>query len=775
MRTLIAIVLSSFIISNAIAQPLAIAESGQPCVEIVVDGNAPSAVAFAAAELEKHLKLITGASFIIKNEIAKDRSQIVLGLTDLPDFAADRAKLKGTDGYAIRQKGGQLYIFADCPKGVLNGVYKFIVGNSDLIWPRPGGEMVIYTPDPNMKAAQINVLDIPAFKLRGFHWNAPNDPELELWNARMCGYPPVNSERTPRAVERREQIGIVNGYLNYFGGGHNLMSFWLPVERFGKEHPEYYMMVEGERQVKNSSNPCTSNSGTLEALIGRFREELPKIPQFSTVVAVQIADQNLCCECPECIKPITLPDGTVIDKDHEAFRSTQFFIFFNKAAKAAREIRSDLILQQFGYYFLSVPPLVDVEPNVIINFCPYVRNLKAPLTAPGGNEKWKKRTDGWAKRTPNLKWREYYYCRGVLFPRPIADIAVQDFRYIRELGVQYATSDGGVGDSPRWKSKNYPASELWDTCAMELWTVCRIFWDPNLDPQTIRREYLQRAYREAAPAMREYFDAIREAWLNDPAPSSFNDDPYRSAAYYIHSKKLTEKCRAALAKAEKDAVHPLSRQLVQDNRKVFEKWMAAADTSTANELTVPSLKCDSFPAFGQAVWESAARFPTLKLMNNNQLNSKYQADCRVFHNGKDFYIGIEIKKDPATLYARNPAGAKHDVFPNGDHVELFFANERDGYYHLAYDYHGNRYDAMITDAAWNTRWEVKTEKTADGWRSIARIPMTSINYEMLKNNKLRFLLFVANFGKEGQRELASWGGGITHSANSFGELTVELE
>ena len=49
------------------------------------------------------------------------------------DFADDFVALKDTDGYAVRRRGDTIFFIADCPKGHVNGVHRWLEKNSDVI------------------------------------------------------------------------------------------------------------------------------------------------------------------------------------------------------------------------------------------------------------------------------------------------------------------------------------------------------------------------------------------------------------------------------------------------------------------------------------------------------------------------------------------------------------------------------------------------------------------------------------------------------------------
>ena len=123
-----------------------------------------------------------------------------------------------------------------------------------------------------------------------------------------------------------------------------------------------------------------------------------------------------------------------------------------------------------------------------------------------------------------------------------------------------------------------------------------------------------------------------------------------------------------------------------------------------------------------------------------------------------------------------PFKEKDASFPGGDHAEFFFINRKDkNYYHLAWDYAGSLYDAKQTDSTWNGDWEVRTEPSSDGWRSVVRIPFETLGMTLLESNKLTALIMITSVDPQKKNEHATWGGGKVHSPDSFGELILDLE
>ena len=764
---------------------LKILPKATPSLEIVLDPKAAPAEEFAAFELQKYLKMVSGIYVPIYSAPVPGKNRpgkILFCLPKSPHFsryarkafAKDLAKLKGTDGYAVRRRGKDLYFIADCPKGLLNGVYRFLMKNTDIIWPRPADGLTIYTPRKNLVFKKTDYLDIPKFKIRGWGWNHSRtcwSGELEEYRAKMAFNRPGGPVWRWNSIRDRK-LGFADDYITILGIGHNMISTWLPVHIYGKKHPEYYMLVDGKRFVTSHANPCYTHKDVPGIIAARVIEAIKKAKKVPALVTVQNADQGVTCECKECLKDIKLPDGRIIDSKDEAFRSTQFFIFFNKIARMVAKKYPSVQLMTYGYMFTAIPPYVKLEPNILVSYCPYIRNDKEPLNSKS-NAKWWRRTNNWLKVTKNLQLREYYYS-GARFPRPLAEIMVQDLRFLQKNGIPSVTSEFTWSDDTFEFRNQLDAHYFWDLTAGEVWILNQLLWDPFQDVTALRNDFLARTYREGAKDMGEFYRLIREAWLNDPRGSAFNDDIVKSFGYYILKKKLDAPCLAALQKALKAVKHPAAKIQIQKALSTFKKYLGEAKVLDSAELRVPFIKTKEFPGFDleNGVWKKAAKFPTFSLMYNKKLKTRFPMTLKVFHNGRSLYLGTFVKKE---LLKGKPSPKKDFTFPDGDHLEFFFVNNKDyGYYHLAWNLMGALYDARATDPSWNGKWEVKVEKRKDGWKSVARIPFDTMGFTLQQRNKLSSLIFISS-STEKKQEYATWGGGKVHSVDSFGELILDLE
>lgn len=758
---------------------LPLASGGKPEAEIVIDANASSTVKFASEELQGFIEKISGAKLPIVNSPGISKTKIFIGVPADSEllkglasrYADDLSRLGGNDGYAVRTEGGNIYIFASETKGVLNGVYNFLDRNSDIIWPR-GLEPfdTIYSSAPNLEVKYSDYIDIPKFILRGWHicdYPKQSHEATELWMIRnRCNF--IGASNIPELLERR----LKHGFIIEFGGGHNLNTFLLPPEKYAKEHPEYYAFMDGRRRPEGRNQLCFTNKEMTQEVIrvleGKIKEAPPYVKNFN----IMIEDNWNLCECPECKKPVSLPDGTVVSPDDETFRSTQFFNFLNKVAETIYQKYPDKQINSFGYYFTAVPPKIKLFKTINVRFCPYVKDDKKTVE---NNPKWKKRTEEWVAITPNIIWREYYGCASD-FPRPLSDVVAQDLQFISKLGVRRVFAEY-VPDAERKNRYKKSSMENWDASAMEFWIISQLYWNPYQDVNKLREKYITRTYHEAAPAMSEYFRLIHDAWYNEPAPSHWNDNAVKSAAFYILGKGLEKPCRDALTKAEQMASDPKIKQLIIRNRNCLESLLKEAAMQKNPSIQIPFMQTKSNPDFDfdNGVWKNAALIDGFKIMDSPEKESKFKTTVKLFHDRKNLYIGIKcFDPAPSAMYSLQ-AGQKRDTWTKGDHIELFFDGDKKasgGYYHLAFDFRNNIYDSATFDTAWNGNWELQTKTFPDGWSAVAKIELKSIGIDINTNSSFKGLVYRK---KNTPSEHSSWSGGTVHAVASFGDMILDFE
>lgn len=729
------------------------------------------ATQWAREELERHSSAIFGSA--IKADF------LLPGDTD--GFAADFAALKDTDGYAVRRRGDGIVFVADCPKGHVNGVHRWLERNSDIVWPRPSGDMCFFTrSEKKLPELDCDYIDIPVFRIRYFGGGAP-DGETRRYLARNAVSPTAGlgtSNSTAQAEMTR--YGTIGGYCDVYGGGHDMETRWFPRKEFFKDHPEYWMLVNGARWTGNHSNFCETNPDFVKAYAKSVMDKISGLPPQVKIISVNMEDSTITCTCASCLKPITLPDGTVITKDDPAFKSTRFFIFFNEVAKAVAKARPGMKILQFAYQHLAIPPKVPVERNVILKFCPYPRNMRESVMDGPSNAKWRERLDGWFANTPELYWREYYFCQCISYPRPMADTAAHDLREIAKRGVKYVYTDSPSrnGDGDRiitMYSHNRPAREFFDMCAMEAWTIEKLFWDPTLDPEKLRAEFLRRTFGPASAHLAEFFGMLRDSWYTENTLSRFNDNATRSAATFIVAKGLAGKCRAALAASEAAADLPERKRWIGAMRDILSRWIKDAPNYVECEISVPTLKTSESTAdgfdFSSGSWSKGTTLPSFKLTRGGRSMDKTATKTVVFSDGEAFNIAFDVRKRGKLRLRRTEDAGEYLV---GDRGEVAIALNGT-YYQFAFGAGGDSFASKALEGRFTGEWSVRTKVVPGGWRAVVRIPFASVGFRPVADPTVRFMVSVTySHGNARSQGLTySLGGASPHTPKTWSELRVE--
>jgi hypothetical protein len=561
-----------------IAKPIAIAKAGKALAEIVVTtegdanrignfvknsdrlletrtqkGNENLVHANAAAELKRLLGKITGADYpVLETPSAEKNVKIYLGASYAKKyFAKDLEKLAEgdcLDGYAIRVKDGNIYIFGAIPKGTLNGVYAFLENNSDIIFPRWSVEElgVICTPNPDLAIVCADTLDKPRMILRGWLSSA------QSLVRNKCNFYHVAFDA--QAWGGYTEVGGHCFSLSYNSG--------IPVSESGP-YKKFYPLIDGKRPEKWSEykhQMCVNHPDLYEVYVSHWRKGLNASSPPLQVLMIGPDDNWGLCECPYCSAPIRTPDGrTLTPKNFNEYYSTQFYLFLQRVADNLAEFRPGFVTSTFAYFFAAPLPAIDVGPNIRPWLCPYVRkDIKSPIFSPVNNHWWQL-LKGWRAKTDQVVFRDYYGLSLQL--HPIAEVLAYDLRAMVDAGALRLTAENSVDEA---------AEDL--GAAEEAWVINRLMWNPDQDVEPLRKYYLRRTFREAAPAIEKFRGTIRAAWYKERRTVDFDENG--EAGLLLRNLGLEKELYGYLDEALKAVKHPQSRLLVERMRAAFEYYMA---------------------------------------------------------------------------------------------------------------------------------------------------------------------------------------------------------
>jgi hypothetical protein len=289
------------------APRLEIVKDGQANAVIVVAEGAPRMVSFAATELQTYLRKVSGATLAITAVKPAAGNVIYVGeSTYTRDLKLSTQGLKA-DGFKMVSGAGWLALFGkeseptygifhpfnpgsayDPANGIsrfgetgsLYAVYRFLETQCGVHFYMPGelGEVVPQSRDISLAPlAYSKSPDIPYRHLYYSEFRLGGDETL--WYRRAgfgAPYP----------------VGIMHSFLI--------------LKKYAQEHPEYFSLIDGERDFSKTSvgsgSLCLSNPGTLQAFVNEANAFFDKDPGQGLFPVMPNDGWDRLCECAGCQK-----------------------------------------------------------------------------------------------------------------------------------------------------------------------------------------------------------------------------------------------------------------------------------------------------------------------------------------------------------------------------------------------------------------------------------------------------------------------------------------
>ncbi|MBP5640621.1 MAG: DUF4838 domain-containing protein [Victivallales bacterium] len=713
MKTFGAMMLALLIGGICRAGQFHVVTGGRAVCQIEVAADADHVVKLAADELKKWIGEITDASLDI---VAKaDGPCIELAVSkEIPE-------LSGNDGYAIRTDGQRFSIIGSCPKGVLNGVFKVLYRNTDIIWARPDEKIgTIFTKKDSVSFEDGNMVDVPVYKQRGWQMECGVEREANsFWQTRNCS----NWMTGEKYIDKF-------GCIKEFGGGHNLCGMYLPPSIYYKDHADFYPLIDGVR-VKHAEMPggcqlCFTNPEMTKEFIRRLDEFVQK-NMDRTVFRVMLEDNyHLCC-CPKCMEPITLPDGTVLDgrnlkvqsQEWKVWRSTQFFLWYNQLAAFMKEKYPDKRLLSFAYFFTEFAPKIAIPDNVDISFCPIYRDSKHLIDEPE-NKVVMDTVNEWLTKTKFVTWREYYGIN-TEFPRPIDRVAFHDYALLAKKGMSKTYSELIADTAAR--AYLTTGVRAWDLGAPYLWSLVQAPWNPNRNVEDVRREYYTRVFgAAAAPEVEAMYATFEKGWYAYPGKSVWNDSAARLWKNCYAKQNIDDEVKDHLKKALTLVNNPKGKVMLE---RISQYLEGRGTAEPAAAIVIPKAKGDvPFEAVATApAWKDALTMT--EFYDANQIREKYPTVMKFLHDGTNLYASLHAeRKGIDKMLDERKNYCQTEVF----NVFVQLSDERfPEYFHIMVD-PINRIYASAGDNRQVPEFKFKYTAThgADSWDCLVVIPLSQL-------------------------------------------------
>jgi hypothetical protein len=489
-------------IAASAAEPFVIARRGaDACCGIVIPTNSGECVRYAAEELRKYTKRMTGVELPVIDAgslVSPPPRAVYLGV-DNSTCSTRSTRLKDLDAFKLCVSNGNLRIVGGGPSGVLYGVYELLERFGECGWFAPWCEKV-----PEREAFEVpgdlDFADAPAFDQRSASWLHTKERYTKGGNAFAAKMRFKHTDGTPGGKFGGPGVRYARG-LSWDNG---IKHFVRPETHF-EEHPEWFCEIGGVRRGVWPWQVCYTAPGLAEFVAERVKEVLRTCPCADAISIAQMDCANN-CQCAACRAAAKEAGAT----------SGPSILFANAVAEEVEKEFPDALIETLAYQYTRKPPKkTRLRHNVIPCLCTIECDFAQPIDVSPYKQNISFRDDirGWAKQTDLLYvWDYTTDFRNYTMPFPNVYALQGNVKFFRDNGVKCLFEQGA------YQGRHGDFAEL------KSWLLAKWMWNPDLPMEPLLDDFFAGYYGKAAPFVRDYFEAIHKM---QRFASSFPNKPLR--------------------------------------------------------------------------------------------------------------------------------------------------------------------------------------------------------------------------------------------------------
>ena len=515
--------------ASAAKEPLPLVKQGKSTYSIFVSETASPSEKHAAEELQKIVEEMSGARLPIVTDAEKPKGDLVLvGNSNLIQKLGLRIPFEtlGSEGFVLRTQGNHVVIVGGRQRGTMYGVYTFLEKLGCRWFTR---DLSVIPKKSTLTLEPLDEMHKPAFEYRESSFREAFDKDWAARNKMNGSY-----------LNLDESTGGKVGYYPFVHTSYLI----LPPDKYFKDHPEYYALVDGKRRSEGAQL-CLTNPDVLRLAIETVLEWIEQHPEAS----IYSVSQNDCegwCECDNCRR---------VEQEEGGAHSGPILRFVNAIAAEVAKKHPEKLIDTLAYWYTEAPPLkVRPLPNVRIRLCPIGACEAHAYENCQDDAYFLEHLRGWSKITNQLYiWHYVTNFAHYLLPFPDFDEIAADIPMYRKHGVvgiylegDYAEGGGG------------------ENAELRCYVMARLLWNSSVDVNGIIGDFMTAYYDKAAGPMRAYFDLLHRQVR--PAPQGKGHHmwiytnpgaPYLSEDFLAQSMKFFHEAETA---ADDDATRTRVRK-----------------------------------------------------------------------------------------------------------------------------------------------------------------------------------------------------------------------
>lgn len=746
------LITSLVFVAACVQADLVLVENGEPRSAIVMSAEAAPATRLAATELQRVIAKMSGAQLEIRHTLSPTMDlQIFVGASahtehlgiQVEDLEHGAYRLASGDGWLLLAGRDRQFVPAEAIPRKHNDMER-----AEQAWDElSGGHYGMpytqiykqYSPaldlwEQDETGSFSAVTDV--LRRLGCRWYLP-DPMGEIIPQRATIVLPELHETVDpdfavrRAYQYYRQYGAtetatrdeilwqlrlgLNHGAAIAGRRHPVhgVDYVHSREEVKQAHPEYFLMVNGERDIraKGAGRPCLSSPGLRADNVHMLRKIFDVFDERG--FSVQPADgYGTLCECELCTGKATPERGWY------GQLSDYVWTYINDVATEVYQTHPDRHIIAFAYTSFRLPPttIEQLSPNIILGIAQsrarYVDEVK-----------WQEAQElrqAWLAKLPedgklmmgdyylHAAPRSVYYRLPVYFPHAIAkDLQSLKGRSVGDFIEVY---------------RNWGLIDL-AVCHLNLYVTARYWWDADQDIESLLEEYYTLFYGPAREQMKafityseQHVDAMRKEGDKIERALELLDAARQAApAGTIYAQRIdlvnefVQPMRGRLEQLGKGRENPLV---------VRTSWGPPADITLDGKLDDP-------------FWAGVQKHRLKDIVSGDRPVHEGWFHV-IWGSDKAMYFGIDLQDEgPLAI-----TGSTHDdpALWNGDAVEILIETQLNSYYQIAINPDGLVIDLDRKEGfgmLWTSGAEVATHKRDDGWSIEVRIPtVDELQYEV---------------------------------------------
>ncbi len=509
---------------------------GRPTSIIVTNGRPSEGQALAAAELQEHIRLMSGATLAIVKEndlpAALPETLVLVG-------PSNRARSHGVDTAGlepetfIKRTGPGVLVLAgedggsksNARTGTLWAVYDFLQDQLGCRWIWPGKIGQVVPRRTTITVGPLDVQETPHIKIRDFR--AVNQEKHRVgyekegqgkWFDLGATYGQLAEDEM--AWMRRMRMGR----SFKLSAGHAFTDWWA---KYGETKPEIFALLpNGKRGPQKKDRPefakmCVSNPDLWAMQLEPIKKYAAEGARGLSLNTCENDGSGGFCVCERCRQwdaaaPAAagsagrVEDGSEVDRgggvaaELPESLSNRYARWYNELATRLHAVDPEGRVVAYAYSRYRSPPtaVARIEPNVWIGYVGFNAYPRPDTYRQMSMDEWL----GWSKLGATVFLRSnslFYFGEGA--PLVASRQVAEDLQFQVANGLCATDYDCLQG--------------YWATSGPSYYVLARMLWDTEADADALLDEFYS-AFGPARGAVKEYFDyweTFTAGLGNDPA------------------------------------------------------------------------------------------------------------------------------------------------------------------------------------------------------------------------------------------------------------------